>query len=159
MNIFYFDEDVDTCARYHCDAHVIKMILESAQILCTVSWMHEIPAPYRPTHQKHPCVIWSNESMANWLWLKDLARALNQEYQYRFNHINNHRSYNVIQSLIEPPLPFIGLTKRPQVMPAEHQNTSPVKAYCRYFAHCKSHLAKWTKRPVPEWYQMYTNPN
>lgn len=81
MNIFYFDEDVDTCARYHCDAHVIKMILESAQILCTVSWMHEIPAPYRPTRQKHPCVIWSNESMANWLWLKDLACALNQEYQ------------------------------------------------------------------------------
>lgn len=158
MNIFYFDEDIDTCARYHCDTHVIKMILESAQILCTVSWMHEISAPYRPTHQKHPCVVWSNESLANWRWLKDLACALNQEYQYRFNPINNHRSYDVIQSLIEPPLPLIGLTKRPQVMPLEYQNASPVEAYRRYFARCKSHLAKWTKRSAPEWYLMHTTP-
>ena len=156
MNIFYFDDDIDACARYHCDAHVIKMILESAQILCTVSWMHEIPAPYRPTHQKHPCVVWSNESIANWLWLKDLACALNKEYLYRFNHVNNHRSYDVIQSLILPPLPNIALTERPQVMPPEYRHVSPIEAYRHYFSCCKSHLAQWRKRPVPTWYLTHT---
>lgn len=57
MNIFYLDDDIETCARYHCDKHVIKMILESAQILCTVLWINQIPAPYRSTHKHHPCVI------------------------------------------------------------------------------------------------------
>lgn len=152
MNIFYFDADIETCARYHCDAHVVKMILESVQILCTVSWMQDIPAPYRPTHQKHPCVLWANQSIANWLWLKELAQALNQEYLYRFNHVVNHRSYDVIQLLTLPPLPNIGLTERPQVMPLEYQDDSPIEAYRRYFVCRKSHIAKWTKRPVPAWY-------
>lgn len=35
MNIFILDEDIDTCARYHVDKHVVKMILEGAQLLCT----------------------------------------------------------------------------------------------------------------------------
>lgn len=152
MNIFYFDSDLKTCARYHCDAHVIKMILESAQILCTVLWINNISAPYRPTHQRHPCIIWANQSLSNWLWLKDLAHALNQEYKYRFNHENNHRSYDVIEHLEIPPLPHLGLTEIPQVMPEEYQNISPIIAYRQYFNARKAHLAKWTKRPQPDWF-------
>ena len=37
MNIFVLDDDIEKCARYHCDKHVVKMILESAQMLSTVS--------------------------------------------------------------------------------------------------------------------------
>lgn len=33
MNIFYLDEDVDKCAEYHCDKHVVKQILEYSQLL------------------------------------------------------------------------------------------------------------------------------
>lgn len=152
MNIFYLDTELEMCARYHCDAHVIKMILESAQILCTVLWMHDIVAPYRPTHQKHPCVLWANQSLANWCWLRDLAGALNQEYKYRFNHTQHHRSYDVIESLPLPPLADIGLTEIPQVMPIEYQHASPVIAYRRYFIGCKPHLAKWKNRPIPAWF-------
>ena len=152
MNIFYLDSNVDTCARYHCDKHIIKMILESAQILCTVLWMHNISAPYRKTHQYHPCVLWANESLSNWLWLKDLATALNKEYQYRFDHQKNHKSYDVILSLENPPLPELGLTKRPQAMPHEFKQTNPVKAYRAYYKNCKRHLAYWTKRSTPEWF-------
>ena len=39
MNLFYLDEDLDKCAEYHVDKHVNKMILEAAQILCTVIWV------------------------------------------------------------------------------------------------------------------------
>lgn len=35
MNIFYLDGDVTKAAQYHCDKHVVKMVLETAQILCT----------------------------------------------------------------------------------------------------------------------------
>ena len=35
MNIFYLDQDPRLCASYHCDKHVVKMIVEYAQLLCT----------------------------------------------------------------------------------------------------------------------------
>ena len=41
MNIFILDEDIDKCAEYHVDKHVVKMILESAQLLCTAHWIEE----------------------------------------------------------------------------------------------------------------------
>lgn len=152
MNVFYLDRDIQTCAYYHCDKHVIKMILESAQILCTVLWMHQIEAPYRPTHQRHPCVIWANESLANWCWLRDLAAALNEEYKYRFNHDKNHRSFDVIQSLPMPPLIDRGLTDLPQAVPDEFKQLDPVAAYRQYYRERKSHFARWTKRSAPFWF-------
>lgn len=152
MNIFYLDEDIATCAQYHCDKHVVKMILESAQILCSVLWMNSIPAPYRLTHQHHPCVIWANESLSNWYWIKALAAALNDEYRYRFNHHQNHRSYDVILSLPMPPIPDRGLTERPQALPDEFKATDPLQAYRAYYRCRKAHLAKWTNRSRPTWF-------
>ena len=35
MNIFYLDNDPMTCAQMHNDKHVIKMILETCQLLST----------------------------------------------------------------------------------------------------------------------------
>lgn len=152
MNIFYLDKDIKACAHYHCDKHVIKMILESAQILCSVLWLNHIEAPYKFTHRHHPSVLWANESLSNWYWLKNLAGALNEEYQYRFNHSKNHRSYDVILSLRPPPIDDIGLTAVPQVLPDEFKQSSPVLAYRQYYAYKKSHFARWTKRAVPQWY-------
>ena len=40
MNIFVVDEDPEVAARQLCDKHVVKMILESAQMLCTVALEH-----------------------------------------------------------------------------------------------------------------------
>ena len=39
MNLFYLDEDLDKCAEYHVDKHIVKMPLEVAQILCTAVWV------------------------------------------------------------------------------------------------------------------------
>ena len=41
MNIFILDENIEKCAQYHCDKHIIKMILESAQLLCTAHWINK----------------------------------------------------------------------------------------------------------------------
>ena len=35
MNIFYLDTNPALCAEYHCDKHVVKMIIEYAQMLST----------------------------------------------------------------------------------------------------------------------------
>jgi hypothetical protein len=156
LNIFYLDADFSKCAEFHCDKHVIKMLLESAQILCSVLWMNEVPAPYKATHLKHPCVIWANESLSNWLWLKNLSHALNEEYKYRFERSKNHKSYDVILSLEVPPLLDLGLTNRPLVMPEEFRLVDPVEAYRLYYKINKQSIGRWTKREVPNWFLLET---
>lgn len=151
MNIFFLDKDLKKCARYHCDKHVVKMILESAQILCTVLWLSEIKAPYKKTHTHHPCVIWAGESLANWRWLRKLAKELNAEYQYRFNK-GNHKSFDIIRRLPEPDIPDIGLTKQPMVMPSCYHDSDIISAYRSYYVKEKGHIAKWTKRKTPKWF-------
>ena len=104
MNIFILDEDIDKCAEAHVDRHVIKMILESAQMLCTAHWINkyvgDVPRklesdewnkvkeqkqneprdyPYLPTMHNHPCSIWVRESLDNYEWLYNLAYELNEE--------------------------------------------------------------------------------
>ena len=97
-------------------------------------------------------MVWANQSLSNWIWLKNLAAALNQEFRYRFNHDKNHKSYDVIASLQRPPIPDLGLTEMPQVMPEEYKHKNPVIAYRQYFTARKFHLAKWTKRETPYWF-------
>ncbi len=69
MNIFILDEDITKSAQAHCDKHVVKMILESAQLLCTAVnyYAGEQVTPYKSTHMNHPCSIWVRESLANFL--------------------------------------------------------------------------------------------
>jgi hypothetical protein len=152
VNIFYLDSDITRCAQYHCDAHVVQMILESAQILRTVLHTNGLEALYRPTDQNHPCVLWAGESLDNWVWLKRLALELNAEYQYRFNHQIPHKSIAVMKALPLPPLPSVGITERPQVIPEKYRiPMDPVRAYRHYYLAEKHYLLKYTRRPMPEW--------
>ena len=64
MNIFFLDFDTKKCAQYHCDKHVVKMILETAQLLCGVHWVIGSDAPYKLSHfsnQYKHVVIWYNK--------------------------------------------------------------------------------------------------
>lgn len=68
MNIFVLDSDPEIAAKYHTDKHVIKMILESAQMMSTVVRYVGLDAGYKSTHLNHPCTIWARTSLSNWLW-------------------------------------------------------------------------------------------
>ncbi len=153
MNIFVLDKDIAKCAEYHCDLHVVKMILESAQMLCTVCSEAGVPAPYKPTHRNHPCTIWAGESLANWLWLRDLALALNIEFRYRFDKDSDHKSAVVARQLQTPPIEDLGLTEFAQAMPEEYRVPGDaVAAYRAFYIGAKAHFATWKKRPAPEWF-------
>lgn len=154
MNIFLLDHNIQKCARYHCDQHVIKMLLEYTQILCTVLNLNGKTAPYKPTHQKHPCVLWAGSSLDNWIWLKELTHALNQEYKYRRDTVRNHASFEVTKKLKLPfGLPKLGLLEHPQVMPEQYRVPGdPVLAYRNFYILDKSRFAKWSKRKKPFWY-------
>lgn len=152
MNIFVLDTDASACARFHSDRHVVKMTLESAQILCTVLHGMGIQAPYRPTHAKHPCVIWAGSSLSNWIWLQRLGMALNREYRYRFRRAEDHAAGNVMRCLPRPSMPDNGLTCFAQAMPAEFRVPGDaVAAYRRYYSLVKSRSATWTRRRKPFW--------
>ena len=40
MNIFVLDKNPVKAAEYHCNKHVVKMILEAGQMLCAAHWLH-----------------------------------------------------------------------------------------------------------------------
>lgn len=152
MNIFILDTDIETCAQYHCDQHVVKMILESVQMLCTALNKQGFTTPYKSTHIKHPCVLWVEESFGNFLWLKDLALALNTEYRFRYERDTDHKSISVLNEITNCIYEDRGLTEFAQAMPDKYKVPGDaVKAYRQFYLGEKMQFAKWTKRSVPEW--------
>ena len=153
MNIFILDSDQKKCAIYAADQHTTKMILESAQMLCTALNENGIQAPYKSFNPKHPCNLWVMESLSNWKWLRQHALNLETERHYRFPNSNHHKSVDIIHSLPEPPVDDIGLTPFPQAMPDEYRVPgNPVQAYRNFYIHDKSRFATWTRRAIPDWF-------
>lgn len=86
MNIFVLDRSAAHAARFHCDVHVIKMILEATQILYAALHLRGIVVVgdgYAITHKHHPCVLWAAGARAHLRWLLDLGDALSAEYTLR----------------------------------------------------------------------------
>jgi hypothetical protein len=151
MNIFVLDKNPQKAAQYHNDRHVVKMILESAQLLSTACRLSDVPCGYQITHVNHPCSQWTRESLSNWRWLKELAYYLNQEYKFRFKQSRDHRAYALIKELPEPDIPDRGLTKFVQAMPNQYQDQDVVKAYRCYYRQGKKHLGQWSNQVPPWW--------
>lgn len=159
MNIFILDNDKEKCAQYHNNKHVVKMILESAQILSTVARQNGIDFGYKPTHAKHPCTLWTGKSLDNFTWLVDFVYHLHDEWRHRFNHNKTHKSYEVVRGIMGRvandgiDIPSIGLTPFAQAMPDQYKSDNTVQAYRNYYIGEKKHLADWGKREIPDWYE------
>jgi hypothetical protein len=153
MNIFVLDHDIRRCARFHCDRHVTKMILESVQILCTALNEKGFSTPYRSTHARHPCVLWAGESYDNFQWLGSLAHALNEEYRFRYRRDRDHASIAVLREIGGCRFRSAGLTEFAQAMPEQYKVPgNPVEAYRGFYLGEKSAFAHWTRRPAPPWW-------
>jgi hypothetical protein len=153
MNIFILDTDISRCARYHCDRHVNKMILESVQMLCTVLNERGFQTPYKSTHRKHPCVLWVDRSYDNFLWLAQLTAELNREYRFRYNKDRDHASIKVLDKIMHFEYETRGLTEFAQAMPDEYKLPGDaVSAYRAFYRGENQAFARWTRRPAPEWW-------
>lgn len=153
MNIFILDQDIEKCAQYHCDQHVVKMILESVQLLCTALNKKGFTTPYKSTHINHPCVLWVEQSYDNFLWLKALTLALNKEYKYRYNKSIDHKSIAVLAQISTYSYDAIGLTPFVQAMPDDYKvKSDAIEAYRNFYRGDKAAFAKWTKRAPPSWF-------
>jgi len=176
MNIFYLDVNPELAAQYHNDKHVIKMILESAQMLSTAHrvldgelyidsssgrkiqrWRLSDPTMesklYKATHVNHPCSVWARESKLHYEWLYTLFLGLCNEYYYRYGKI--HKTCEQLVTVLNHTPHNIKLEffqSPPQAIGEEYQSINSVDAYRDYYRGGKSHLAKWTKRDKPIWY-------
>lgn len=128
------------------------MILESAQLLCTALNKKGFQTPYRSTHQKHPCVLWVEESYDNFQWLATLTEELNREYRYRYQRDNDHASMKVVREILNHRFADHGLTSFAQAMPDEYKRAGdPVAAYRAFYLGEKMSFASWSRRSAPRW--------
>ena len=175
MNIFYLDKDFDVSARLHCDKHVVKMIVEYAQLLSTAHrvldgvmyidnrsgrkikrWKH--PEPdfeanlYKASFINHPSAVWARESAWNYYWLEGLWIHLCREYTYRYD--KDHATYIKLAKYFQfAPYNLLfdkGATAVPQCMPDDVKANDSVVAYQNYYIKYKKDFARWTRRPTPE---------
>lgn len=151
MNIFVLDENPARAAEMACDKHVVKMVLETAQMLCSVVRASGGWAPYRKTHSRHPCTLWAAQSAANWEWLLNHGAALCAEYTKRYG--KRHKSQSVIEYCKNFPIEFETQEPTPfaQAMPEEYKNENAVQAYRAYYHGEKSSFATW-RTNVPKWW-------
>tara|TARA_R100001129_G_scaffold169359_1_gene138030 strand:+ start:2092 stop:2616 length:525 start_codon:yes stop_codon:yes gene_type:complete len=173
MNIFVTDPDPVISAQTLCDKHVVKMVLESAQMLST-AWRepndlrssefsskyadeHEL---YKTAHPNHPCSIWVRQARENYKWLYRHFVALCDEYTHRYG--KSHASARLkgplmwrpfkpsaLLDAIEEPYGFV------LAMPDEYKSEDIFSSYQNYLMNEKQHFAKWEKDPSrkPTWWK------
>lgn len=158
MNIFVLSRCPRTAARLHCDKHVVKMILETAQLLYTA---HHVvgtpdlpPTAYKKTHANHPCALWVRESRANYLWLVELGWWLCKEYQVRYGGSKVHKTeWHILWLKSRVPfLPNVSQTSFRLAMPEEYKHPDPVQAYQAYYRENKLKvrgIVNYTRREPP----------
>lgn len=175
MNIFFLDKNPVSCAKYHCDQHVIKMIIEYAQILSTAHrvldgnkyitlskngrkvnrWNLSSDLDYYlATHINHPSNKWVRLSKENYLWLYNLWVELCKEYTNRYNKV--HATYSKLYkslSLVPKNIPninYIELSEEYQAMSEKYRNSDPIIAYRNFYINEKP-FVKW-KHEKPFWF-------
>ena len=120
MNIFVLSLSPSEAAELHCDKHVIKMILETTQLLYMCwnyhgddNWRETIESQLRTNdtllkmdannqkvnfktyksgkgHMNHPCSKWLRESVENYKWLCELGIFLCSEKMHRWPKNKQH---------------------------------------------------------------------
>ena len=159
MNIFYFYDCPVLSAQAQPDKMLVKMPLETAQMLCTAH--RELDGDeyadeaglYKRAYWNHPCTVWARESSANYFWLYKHFLALGKEYTFRYGKTHNSVD-KLARALFKQPdnIKRIGMTPLAQAMPDKYKNDDPIKAYRDYCINEK-HYAKWEKgRAIPNWW-------
>lgn len=142
------------CARYHLDKHIVKMPLETAQMMCTALTYQGIEAKYKVVHKNHPCTVWTRATRSNFKWLGLLGLELCKEYSYRYDN-KTHKCEEVINDCLNKAchIPDGDLTDFAQAMPQEYKRLDAVDAYRAYYVGAKQKFASWKNRETPEWWR------
>lgn len=166
MNIFFLHTNPRKCARWHCDKHVVKMLLETCQLLYTSHWVVDgalsESAPvrvgttqrgYKSSHINHPCAKWVRASRLHYAWLSSLGLELLREYKFRYGGKSHACAPHIEWLDAHPPIGLLNTewTEPPRAMPDAYKSGDPVASYRRYYIGEKSHFLAYTRRGRPHW--------
>lgn len=177
MNIFFLDINPQKSAMYHCDKHVVKMILETAQLLYSAHWMNSkdpmwytkiTHKPYKKTHSEHPLSVWVRTNSVNYLYACSIGLYLCAEYTHRYNRIHKTQEHLewLVNNIPDKPqsLPiyktkrnfgkplFAGMTPIPLCMPEIYFCDCAIESYRSYYIGDKKGFSKWKMRSQPPWW-------
>jgi hypothetical protein len=151
MNIFVLNQDPIKAASLLCKRHVIKMILESTQLLSTSHLLNGSKNIYRPSHLKHPCNLWLTESEENYDWLIFHGISLCFEYNERYNKVHSCLQVILWAEQNRPKLPKKSITPFAIAMPDVYKiSDNPIECYREYYAKGKKHLHTWKNNKKPD---------
>jgi hypothetical protein len=180
MNIFVLDECPVNAARMQCDKHVVKMVLESGQMLSTAHRLLDGTLTitqsngrkkkvwnlqdrimeatlYKVAHPSHPCTLWTMESEANYLWHYKHFLALCEEYKYRYGkvHLTDSKLRNLL-SKAPNNIPKSGLTQFRLAMGSNPECIdidNPIESYRKFYKTKQERFKMiWSKRDIPNWF-------
>jgi len=184
VNIFYLHREPKTCAEMHLDKHVVKMIIEYAQLMSTAHrvldgeeyydktangrkikrWRMADPkfenGLMKASHVNHPSGVWVRASKENYMWLNRMWNYLLLEYTHRYG--KRHACADRMDVLYVWPenIPDVPFTEPTPAMPDECKIAGDsVASYHKYYIEKKVSFAKWTKREIPTWFQNGINKN
>lgn len=159
MNIFVVDDDQTVCAQILDDLRLRKMLLETAQLLCTAARFYGSVNPilYKSTHEQHPCSIWTRKSYSNYNWLLIYFIKLHDEYIFRFN--KTHLSFTKLyRELVIEGVNIPGGERTEFANCSLYKDLDVFNAYkitlVEKWSKDKRH-PKWTKRNRPTFYVDY----
>ena len=165
MNIFFLDTDPTEAAKMQMDCHVVKMILESAQMIATSLRHHgmtdeDCPVRlYKATHARHPSTLWAHETRSNFNWLCVHALELCDEYTRRYG--KRHKSQDLIEGYcdLDHVIPDGDLTEFAVAISDEYASETAddtvVGRYRKYYAITKPRVMKKPvtfKGTMPVWF-------
>ena len=165
MNIFYLDKDPEVAAEMMCDKHIVKMPLESAQMLCTAHRVADNASRlagtllYKLAHKNHPSSIWARESSDNYSWLYRHFIALSEQYAKRYGrrHLSDKKLAFALSHLPKG-VPYGKFSEPPQCMPDQYKDRDTIRAYRTYYAQDKKEIAQWANGVArPDWWTSYVN--
>jgi hypothetical protein len=179
INIFYLDKDQYACAQGHLDKHVVKMILEYAQLLSTAHRVLDgvitegVSATgrkrksyvisdsreghlYAATHVNHPSAVWVRKSVENYLWLANMLLVLCEEYTHRYGKTHKVERIGLcgmLRKIVPTNIGIEGWSEPTTAMPDDYKvSGDAITSYRNYYLKDKVRIARWTNRCMPDWF-------
>ena len=144
MNIFVTDPSPTVSAQVLPDKHVVKMPLETCQMLaivCSDKWGHgygelhkKDGTPYntdKGAFRNHPCTVWANESNVNAWWLVAHGFALCEEYTHRYGKVHSCEK-TVLEAGHLIPFTMDRPTSFTRAMPDEYKHDTSIDTFTAY---------------------------
>ena len=182
MNIFVLDFDPIKAATYHCNKHVNKMVIESAQMLCTAHrildgkkekrlsnsgkriieyWSLDDPKNesllYKAVHIKHPCTVWTRLSVDNYFWHYELFLALGEEYSKRYKR--EHLSVQLLKDVLANcPINIKNISRTPFALAMGNERQicevkdDPVESYRNFYLTKRHRFKMEWPHNPPQWF-------